>query len=207
MKIKKNIIKMLGIVAIAGMFMVGCSQSTDNNSANTKTQSTSVASESQEKTSEEKTSKDYIGEEKAKAIMQEEAPGAEFVNFEFDEDDGRAEYEGELVKDDTEYDITVDAVTGEILESEQEKYDGRYDSKTDDSNDKKDYISKAHAKNIMKEEVPGAEIVEFEFDGHDDDDNEPATYEGELVKDKTEYDISVDAVTGEVLSVEKETIK
>lgn len=198
MKIKKNIIKMLGIVAIAGMFMVGCSQSTDNNSANTSTQSTAVASESQEKIDD-----DYIGEEKAKEIMQKEAPGAEFINFELDEDDGRAEYDGELVKDDTEYDITVDAVTGEILESEQEKYDGRYDSKSNDTKDKKDYISKTKAKNIMKEEVPGAEIVEFEFDGHDDDDNEPATYEGELVKDNIEYDITVDAVTGEVLSVEK----
>ena len=110
MKIKKNIIKMLGIVAIAGMFMVGCSQSTDNNSANTSTQSTAVASESQEKIDD-----DYIGEEKAKEIMQKEAPGAEFINFELDKDDGRAEYDGELVKDDTEYDITVDAVTGEIL--------------------------------------------------------------------------------------------
>lgn len=198
MKIKKNIIKMLGIVAIAGMFMVGCSQSTDNNSANTSTQSTAVASESQEKIDD-----DYIGEEKAKEIMQKEAPGAEFINFELDKDDGRAEYDGELVKDDTEYDITVDAVTGEILESEQEKYDGRYDSKSNDTKDKKDYISKTKAKNIMKEEVPGAEIVEFEFDGHDDDDNEPATYEGELVKDNIEYDITVDAVTGEVLSVEK----
>ena len=198
MKIKKNIIKMLGIVAIAGMFMVGCSQSTDNNSANTSTQSTAVASESQEKIDD-----DYIGEEKAKEIMQKEAPGAEFINFELDEDDGRAEYDGELVKDNTEYDITVDAVTGEILESEQEKYDGRYDSKSNDTKDKKDYISKTKAKNIMKEEVPGAEIVEFEFDGHDDDDNEPATYEGELVKDNVEYDVTVDAVTGEVLSVEK----
>ena len=198
MKIKKNIIKMLGIVAISGMFMVGCSQSTDNNSANTSTQSTAVASESQEKIDD-----DYIGEEKAKEIMQKEAPGAEFINFELDKDDGRAEYDGELVKDDTEYDITVDAVTGEILESEQEKYDGRYDSKSNDTKDKKDYISKTKAKNIMKEEVPGAEIVEFEFDGHDDDDNEPATYEGELVKDNIEYDITVDAVTGEVLSVEK----
>ena len=198
MKIKKNIIKMLGIVAIAGMFMVGCSQSTDNNSANTSTQSTAVASESQEKIDD-----DYIGEEKAKEIMQKEAPGAEFINFELDKDDGRAEYDGELVKDDTEYDITVDAVTGEILESEQEKYDGRYDSKSNDTKDKKDYISKTKAKNIMKEEVPGAEIVEFEFDGHDDDDNATASYEGELVKDYIEYDITVDAVTGEVLSVEK----
>ena len=58
----------------------------------------------------------------------------------------------------------------------------------------------------MKEEVPGAEIVGFEFDKNDDD-NEPATYEGELVKDNTEYDVTVDAVTGEVLHVEKEAIK
>ena len=206
MKIKKNIITMLGIVAIAGMCMVGCSNSSaDDSSTKTETQSTSVASASQENST-----KDYIGEDKAKEIMQKEVPkGAEFVNFQLDEDkdDNTAEYEGELVKDNTEYDITVDAVTGEVLESEQEKYDGRYEENASKSNTSdQNYISKAKAKNIMKEEVPGAEIVGFEFDKNDDD-NELATYEGELVKDNTEYDVTVDAVTGEVLHVEKEAIK
>ena len=58
----------------------------------------------------------------------------------------------------------------------------------------------------MKKEVLDAKIVALEFDKNDDD-NEPATYEGELVKDNTEYDVTVDAITGEVLHVEKEAIK
>ena len=206
MKIKKNIITMLGIVAIAGMCMVGCSNSSaDGSSTKTETQSTSVASASQENST-----KDYIGEDKAKEIMQKEVPeGAEFVNFQLDEykDDNTAEYEGELVKDDTEYDITVDAVTGEVLESEQEKYDGRYENNTSKANDSSEqYITREKAKQIMKKEVLDAKIVALEFDKNDDD-NEPATYEGELVKDNTEYDVTVDAITGEVLHVEKEAIK
>ena len=115
MKTKRNLVKILGLVAITGMFMVGCSQA----EADTKIPSTSVASQSQGKTSQ-----DYIGEEKAKEIMQKKAPGAEIVEFEFDgyddDDNEPATYEGELVKDNIEYEITVDAVTGEVLEFEKD---------------------------------------------------------------------------------------
>ena len=123
MKTKRNVIKILGIVAITGMFMVGCSQSpTDISNADTRTPNTSVASQSQGKTSQ-----DYIGEEKAKEIMQKKASGAEIVEFEFDgyddDDNEPATYEGELVKGNIEYEITVDAVTGEVLEFEKDDRD------------------------------------------------------------------------------------
>lgn len=65
----------------------------------------------------------YIGVEKAKQIALKEVPGATVVKAEFDRDDGKAVYEIELVKDIYEYDIEIDAATGEILEFEQDSMD------------------------------------------------------------------------------------
>ncbi|MGM9531177.1 PepSY domain-containing protein, partial [Intestinibacter sp.] len=56
------------------------------------------------------------------------------VDFEFDMDDGRAEYEGELVGNNIEYDIVLDAITGDIIEFEKDYDDDRgdYDRDYDD---------------------------------------------------------------------------
>ena len=76
-------------------------------------------------------SSSYIGEARAKQIMLSKVPGATFRSFYLDYDDGRAEYEAELVKGNYEYDITVDARTGAIRDFSKdyiEKYDDdRYD--------------------------------------------------------------------------------
>ena len=69
-------------------------------------------------------SSSYIGEAKAKSIMLSRVPGGTFVSFKFDYDDGRPEYEGELVSGNMEYDITVDARTGAIIDFDS---DSRYD--------------------------------------------------------------------------------
>ena len=66
----------------------------------------------------------YIGESKAKSIMLGKVPGGTFTSFHLDYDDGRAEYEGDLVKGDMKYDITVDANTGAIINFDSES---RYD--------------------------------------------------------------------------------
>ena len=77
-----------------------------------------------------------IGEARAKQIMLSKVPGATFKSFYLDYDDGRAEYEAELVSGNYEYDITVDARTGAIRDFSKdyiEKYDDdRYDNDYDD---------------------------------------------------------------------------
>ncbi|MCC0647940.1 cell wall-binding repeat-containing protein [Clostridioides sp. ZZV15-6598] len=57
-----------------------------------------------------------ISIEKAKSIMLDKVPGGKIVKFEYDEDD--KEYEGEIIKGNNEYDITISAITGKILEYE-----------------------------------------------------------------------------------------
>ncbi len=64
-------------------------------------------------------SKKLIGESKAKEIMLKKVPGAKIVKFELD-NDKTPEYEGELRKGNYEYEITVNAVTGKIIEFEKD---------------------------------------------------------------------------------------
>lgn len=57
-----------------------------------------------------------IGLDRAKSIAQAKAPGAMLMNCERDFDDGRLVYEGELRNGAWEYDFTIDAATGKMLE-------------------------------------------------------------------------------------------
>ena len=107
--------------------------STNNSSSNTSTsntQTTTKPSTSTNKTqiatkpSTSTSNKSYIGESKAKSIMLGKVPGGTFTSFHLDYDDGRAEYEGELIKGNMKYDITVDANTGAIINFDSES---RYD--------------------------------------------------------------------------------
>ena len=61
----------------------------------------------------------FIGESRAREIMLEKVPGGTFVTFKLDNDE-TPEYEGELIKDNIEYEITVDARTGTVIEFSQE---------------------------------------------------------------------------------------
>ena len=58
----------------------------------------------------------YIGIEKAKSIALGEVPGATVTKAKLDKDDGVAVYEVELYKGGLEYEFTIDAKTGKILE-------------------------------------------------------------------------------------------
>lgn len=72
-----------------------------------------------------KNSQDVVGEiteEEAKKIALERVPGAEQIHIEKDLDDGRAVYEGEVHYEKTEYEFEIDAVTGEILNWEEEHH-------------------------------------------------------------------------------------
>lgn len=57
-----------------------------------------------------------ISAEKAKSIILDKVPGGKIVKFKYDEDD--KEYKGEIIKGKTEYEITINAITGKILEFE-----------------------------------------------------------------------------------------
>ena len=62
----------------------------------------------------------YISREKAQQLAQAKAPNATLIKLEFDFDDGRAVYEGELREGRTEYDFEIDAATGNFIKWEQD---------------------------------------------------------------------------------------
>ena len=62
----------------------------------------------------------YISREKAQQLAQAKAPGAALVKLEFDYDDGRAVYEGELREGRMEYEFEIDASTGNFIKWEQD---------------------------------------------------------------------------------------
>lgn len=65
----------------------------------------------------------YIGENKAKNIALDRVPGAQVVKIEFDTDDGKEVYEIELIDSSFEYEIKIDATTGQIIEFDKDDLD------------------------------------------------------------------------------------
>ena len=51
------------------------------------------------------------------------------IKFELDEDDGRYSYEFEIINDGIEYEIDIDAYSGEIIKFESERDDDYKSSK------------------------------------------------------------------------------
>jgi len=62
------------------------------------------------------TEPDYITREQAVKLAQDRAPNATLAKIEFEEDDGRWVYEGELREGRTEYEFKIDAQSGQFLE-------------------------------------------------------------------------------------------
>ena len=98
MKAKQYLTLGLGIVAGFGISVVGVSYASQNLVSNVK----------------------QVTPEVAKSIMLNKVPGATISKFYLD-NDATPEYDGELIKGDYEYDISVDAVTGEIREFSKER--------------------------------------------------------------------------------------
>jgi len=145
-------------------------------------------------------SKKLIGETKARQIMLNKVPNGKIVYITLEYDDGVPEYEGKVVKGNREYEITVHGYTGGILDFESEsRYDYTNSSSTN-SNISANLIGESRAKQIMLNKVPGATIRKFCLDL---DDRIPE-YKGELVKGYREYEISVHAITGNIIDYSSE---
>ena len=151
----------------------------------------------------------YIGLEAAKRVALEHAGLKEeevgFAHTKLELEDGIWQYDVEFYQDSTrtEYDYDIDALTGKILSFD---HDAEYypqgtggDSPTGDgqiTGDKAKEIALEYA-GVAEEE---AQFLEVSYD-YDDGRVE---FEIEWHVGRTEYSCDVDAVTGEVLSFEKE---
>ena len=176
MKLKQYLTLGIGMIAGFGLSLAGLSYASKNGSNNV----------------------NLITSEKAKTIMLDKVPGATITEFSYDGDDKIPTYDGTLIKDNYEYEVDVNAETGEVIKFEKEKVSISNTNNKNTSN----LITEEKARTIMLDKVPGATITEFSYDK---DDSVPK-YEGTLVKDNYEYEIDVNAKTGEVIKFEKEKI-
>ena len=201
MKAKQYLTLGLGIVAGFGISVVGVSYASQNLVSNVK----------------------QVTPEVAKSIMLNKVPGANILEFSYDGDDKTPKYDGTLIKDNYEYEVDVNAKTGQIIKFEKEaifthnsngnannasantQQSTTQQSTTQNNNastTRKAYIGESKAKSIMLNKVPGATISKFYLDN-----DATPEYDGELIKGDYEYDISVDAVTGEIREFSKERIR
>lgn len=169
-----------------------------------------------------------ITPEKAKEVMLSKVPNGTFIEFSFDDSDDYNDiptFDGKLIKDNIEYDIEINAKDGSIFKLEKEvllnpsnntnsnNTAQKTPNKVDNTNTNnllqgttttkpQKFIGEEKAKNIMLSKVPNSNITKFYLD----DDSTPE-YEGILINGNTKYDISVNALTGDILEFEKEIIK
>lgn len=223
---KKRMVNVLGVTA-AVMLLVGCGAKADTPSTGESTgvrpkeeissnvdqassEEGSLSEESQTDASStgEKTQSGgtLISEEEAKKIALKDAGFKEEeisgIRIKLETDDGVQEYEVDFYADNKEYDYDIDAVSGEIRSKDKDIDDDfKWDTSSSSSDAK---ISEAKAKKIALKKVSGA--TEKDIRIHLDKDDGRVIYEGSIVYNDREYDFEIDAVNGDILEWEEESI-
>ncbi|MFU2205506.1 PepSY domain-containing protein [Streptococcus pluranimalium] len=118
-----------------------------------------------------------------------------------DFDDATPTYEIDFVKDQTEYNYSIDANTGDIVEESTEKADDLGNSSSQSVKLSQDEAKKKalESASLSEKEVKNLIIEE------DVDDVTPS-YDIEFVKDGTEYSYTIDANTGDILEQSTESV-
>ncbi|GEN88226.1 PepSY domain-containing protein [Oceanobacillus sojae] len=144
----------------------------------------------------------------------EEAYQGTVKEIELDKEGNKLYYEAEVIVDKQEYDVVMDAESGEVVYEEiDDNYRNNDDRDDDDRNweagqqetngennnkdNKSNLIAQEKAIEIAKQEFDG-EVVQIELDFDDG----RYVYELELVNGQQEADIDVHGETGDILSLE-----
>ena len=172
------------------------SKSTTSSKATTATTTTSSGSK-------------LISKEQAKELALEKA-GVKVseisryrIKTDYDDDRNRWEYEIDFYVGKVEYDVTVDAVKGIILEYEREDED---DKRQATATTKPKLVSKEDAKAVALfcAGVDESKVSEYEIELDYDDDSGRWEYEVNFRVGRIEYDVLINAVDGELIRWDKE---
>ena len=113
--------------------------------------------------------------------------------FDYDDDDATSKYEVEFVGNGTSYEVKIDANTGKVFKTKQEKLDKK--DLAEYSAMKQAKVTLTTAMQTAAQSVNGKVIsAEFELE------RAQSVYDFEVVKGNQIYDVSIDANTGKVLS-------
>ena len=141
--------------------------------------------------------KEMLGEEAAKNKALEHAGLNSADNFRIKQktEKGRRVYNIEFRDGVVTYEYDVDAYTGEIIGSERESKE----DKKNNSGQEREYIGNEKAKSIALAEIDGAsesDILKIKLDED--------VYEAKILYDGVEYELEIDAYTGNILKFESE---
>ena len=152
------------------------------------------------------------------AISEDEAKQAAFdhagvseadvtgLRIRLDYDDGRQVYDVEFYSGSKEYDYEISASDGSVLSFDQEMDEwaaAQNAAGTQNTTGQAASITETDARALALEQVPGAtdeNIVKF---AQDYDDGR-TVYEIEIIYNRAEYDIEIDASTGTILKMEQD---
>lgn len=142
-----------------------------------------------------------VEEAETKAV---ETVGGVVTEIELDREVSGDKYEVEVKSEGIEYDLDIDAKTGEVLRTKQDDEKTRATSKKSSSIDKpsvssKNLLTMEEAIAIAMKKAKGV-VTEAEFDK---DDHRPH-YEIEIEDSAYEYEFEIDAYTGAILEFEKD---
>ncbi|WP_017795681.1 PepSY domain-containing protein [Oceanobacillus kimchii] len=178
---KKKLVVLVGALTISTAVGLGLSQSDQAASA----------SENQEPT---------LSSDDITSIVKEQYEG-KITDFELDRDNNQSHYEVEVIHDDEEYDLEIDAETGEIIKENVEKFqlENKQEATKNSNFDSSNFIGDQKAKEIALKQFSG-KVVGFELDEDDD----KYVYEIEVREGNKEADFEIDAVTGDILEMDTE---
>lgn len=187
-------------------------QAASQTSGNAASQKTTVQSNSTAQTANQGSTaqqNNYIGEQAAQdaalAHAGVSAQNVSFVRTKLDFDNGRWQYEVEFYDQGTEYDYSIDAVTGEVL-----GYD--YDAEYYTANNNTAAMQTAPGAQISAEDAKAIALAHAGVSAQDaqrmemgfDNEHGRSVYEFEWHVGWTEYSCDVDANTGEVVGYSSE---
>lgn len=145
--------------------------------------------------------------EEAEKIALKEVDG-EILKAGKDKDDGITYYDFTIVTDTEKYEVEVNAENGKVLKVEKDDdYVPTQSNTTDQTNQNTNdqsttQITAEKAQEIAMNKVGSGTLVKCELDY--DDDTQKYKYEIEIKDGRIEYELDIDAVSGEIIKYEQD---
>lgn len=184
MKLIKKSLFILGVLSLAG-----CSSPQNTAPVPNATPSQNAVNDPSLSTSNQK----LLTEEEVKAIVLAEVPNGKIIEFDSDLNTLSPNYDVTVIDGNTEYEFEIDGYTGTVRKIEKD-FDANADALAAAN------VSVEDAKVIALAEVPDAKIISIDYE----EDAYLPYYEICLKSGDYEYDLEIDAKTGEIRKIEKE---
>lgn len=201
---KKNKFITLGLISLSTLLFVGCANTDNGTSPSSVTSSNSSESrEIEKKDTPGKTEANTtnISLDEAIVIYQKEYPNTDITALSFDTSFNKWYYDIEGINDTTEFELQIDALTGEVSREKEHELDKDEMNPTYRENEKLNLdglISIDEASQIALTAIGSGEATDFDLDKELN-----LTYWAVTVQDgNKEHEVKIDAQTKDILETE-----